>query len=446
MLSLGMVLISIILFIIAYKTYGTYLANQWGIDPSIPTPAHTREDGVDFVPAKPQVLLGHHFASIAGAGPINGPIQAAVFGWVPVLLWIIIGGIFFGGVHDYGSLTASMKNNGKSVGTIVEDYMGNTGKTLFSAFAWLTLVLVVAAFGSIVAQSFESTPVVATASILFMVEAIIFGYFVYRKGANLGIATVIGVIVLFCCIYIAQFFPIQLSATTWTLILGIYAFIASTAPVWILLQPRDYLNSFLLYTMMIGAVVGIIIARPEIQLESFAGFKIEAANGASKFLFPTLFITVACGAISGFHATQSPIISRCIETEKDGRKIFYGAMVAEGIIALIWASAGIAFYKGTGGLLAASGGNSSTVYDMSIGLLGKVGGVLAMIGVIVCPITSGDTAFRSARLTIADWFKIDQTKIPKRLMLAIPLLGIGYLISLIDYSVVWRYFSWSNQT
>ena len=167
-------------------------------------------------------------------------------------------------------------------------------------------------------------------------------------------------------------------------------------------------------------------------------------NGAP--IWPLMFITVACGAISGFHATQSPIISRCINNEKNGRKIFYGAMVAEGIIALIWASAGVAFYKGTGGLLAAGGGNSSTVYEMSIGLLGKFGGVLAMIGVIVCPITSGDTAFRSARLTIADWFKIDQTKIPKRLMLAVPLLGIGYLISLIDYSVVWRYFSWSNQT
>lgn len=457
MLSLGMVLISIILFIIAYKTYGTYLANQWGIDPSIPTPAHTREDGVDFVPAKPQVLLGHHFASIAGAGPINGPIQAAVFGWVPVLLWIIIGGIFFGGVHDYGSLTASMKNNGKSVGTIVEDYMGNTGKTLFSAFAWLTLVLVVAAFGSIVAQSFESTPVVATASILFMVEAIIFGYFVYRKGANLGIATVIGVIVLFCCIYIAQFFPIQLSATTWTLILGIYAFIASTAPVWILLQPRDYLNSFLLYTMMIGAVVGIIIARPEIQLESFAGFKIEAANGASKFLFPTLFITVACGAISGFHSlVGSGTTSKQIDNEKDAKLIGYGGMLIEcALAAIALVTAAYLTKENYGQILSDKG--PTVLFSMGIadfmakfGIPYEHGLTFVTLSVSAFALTTLDTATRLARFIFQEFFEKndgvgEQPILTNKWASTTITVIIAFAFALKGYQLIWPIFGSANQ-
>ncbi len=457
MLSLGMVLISIILFIIAYKTYGTYLANQWGIDPSIPTPAHTREDGVDFVPAKPQVLLGHHFASIAGAGPINGPIQAAVFGWVPVLLWIIIGGIFFGGVHDYGSLTASMKNNGKSVGTIVEDYMGNTGKTLFSAFAWLTLVLVVAAFGSIVAQSFESTPVVATASILFMIEAIIFGYFVYRKGVSLGIATVIGVIVLFCCIYIAQFFPIQLSATTWTLILGIYAFIASTAPVWILLQPRDYLNSFLLYTMMIGAVVGIIIARPEIQLESFAGFKIEAANGASKFLFPTLFITVACGAISGFHSlVGSGTTSKQIDNEKDAKLIGYGGMLIEcALAAIALVTAAYLTKENYGQILSDKG--PTVLFSMGIadfmakfGIPYEHGLTFVTLSVSAFALTTLDTATRLARFIFQEFFEKndgvgEQPILTNKWASTTITVIIAFAFALKGYQLIWPIFGSANQ-
>lgn len=457
MLSLGMVLISIILFIIAYKTYGTYLANQWGIDPSVPTPAHTREDGVDFVPAKPQVLLGHHFASIAGAGPINGPIQAAVFGWVPVLLWIIIGGIFFGGVHDYGSLTASMKNNGKSVGTIVEDYMGNTGKTLFSAFAWLTLVLVVAAFGSIVAQSFESTPVVASASILFMIEAIIFGYFVYRKGVSLGIATVIGVIVLFCCIYIAQFFPIQLSATTWTLILGIYAFIASTAPVWILLQPRDYLNSFLLYTMMIGAVVGIIIARPEIQLESFAGFKIEAANGASKFLFPTLFITVACGAISGFHSlVGSGTTSKQIDNEKDAKLIGYGGMLIEcALAAIALVTAAYLTKENYGQILSDKG--PTVLFSMGIadfmakfGIPYEHGLTFVTLSVSAFALTTLDTATRLARFIFQEFFEKndgvgEQPILTNKWASTTITVIIAFAFALKGYQLIWPIFGSANQ-
>ncbi|MGI5949750.1 carbon starvation CstA family protein [Peptoniphilus sp.] len=457
MLSLGIVLICIILFVIAYNTYGTYLGTQWGIDPSIPTPAHTKEDGVDFVPAKPQILLGHHFASIAGAGPINGPIQAAVFGWLPVLLWIIIGGIFFGGVHDYGSLTASMKNDGKSVGTIVEDYMGNTGKTLFSAFAWLTLILVVAAFGSIVAQSFESTPVVATASLLFMLEAIVFGYFVYRKGANLGIATVIGVIVLFASIYIAQFFPIALSANTWTIILGVYAFVASTAPVWILLQPRDYLNSYLLYTMMIGAFLGILIARPEIQLEKFTGFRLEGANGSVKFLFPTLFITVACGAISGFHSlVGSGTTSKQIDNEKDAKLIGYGAMLIEcALAAIALVTAAYLTKEKYGEILADKG--PTVLFSMGIadfmtkfGIPYEHGLTFVTLSVSAFALTTLDTATRLARFIFQEFFEKndgvgEQPALTNKWVSTTITVVVGFAFALKGYKLIWPIFGSANQ-
>lgn len=457
MLSLGMVLISMILFFIAYKTYGDYLADQWGIDSSKPTPAHTKEDGVDFVPAKPQVLLGHHFASIAGAGPINGPVQAAVFGWVPVLLWIIIGGIFFGGVHDYGSLTASMKHDGKSVGTIVEDYMGSTGKTLFSAFAWLTLILVVAAFGSIVAQSFESTPVVATASILFMVEAIIFGYFVYRKGVNLAIATVIGVIFLFVSIYVAQFFPIQLSATTWVIILGIYAFLASTAPVWILLQPRDYLNSYLLYTMMLGAVLGILIARPEIQMDAYSGFKIESANGAVKLLFPTLFITVACGAISGFHSlVGSGTTSKQIDNERDAKLIGYGGMLIECTLAAIaLVTAAYLTKENYGEILGEKG--PTVLFSMGIadfmskfGVPYEHGLTFVTLSVSAFALTSLDTATRLARFIFQEFFERndgvgEQSPLTNKWVSTTITVVVGFAFALKGYKLIWPIFGSANQ-
>lgn len=289
----------------------------------------------------------------------------------------------------------SVRNDGASISEIVGIYLGNTMKTVMRIFSVILLVMV---------------------GVVFMVGP-----------AGL----------------LAKLTPSFANVTLWTIVILIYYFLATLLPIDKIIGKLYPIFGVCLIMMAVGIAGATIFnsgTRPmmEITLQNLH------PDGAP--IWPLMFITVACGAISGFHATQSPIISRCIDNEKNGRKIFYGAMVAEGIIALIWASAGIAFYKGTGGLLAVGGGNSSTVYEMSIGLLGKVGGVLAMIGVIACPITSGDTAFRSARLTISDWFKIDQSKVSKRLMLSIPLLGIGYLISLIDYSIIWRYFSWSNQT
>lgn len=242
--SLWLIIISIVIFLIAYTTYGSWLAKSWGIDVKRKVPSHTREDGVDYVPAKAPVVLGHHFSSIAGAGPIVGPIAAAMFGWLPVVLWIVIGSIFFGGVHDMGSLFASVRHEGKSIGQVINSTIGRKGKKLFEIFAWLTLILVVAAFTNIVAAAFVSTPEAATSSILFIVLAIIFGIGVYRRGLNLLVGTVIGVILLGVCVWLGTLFPLNLSLNTWMIILLGYIFIASITPVWILLQPRDYLNLF----------------------------------------------------------------------------------------------------------------------------------------------------------------------------------------------------------
>lgn len=456
MLSLGLIVGGIILFIIAYNTYGTWLSKQWKINPDEPTPAHTKEDGVDYCPAKPQVLLGHHFASIAGAGPINGPIQAAVFGWVPVLLWIVIGGIFFGGVHDYGSLTASMKHGGRSIGIIIEDYMGETGKTLFAAFSWLTLILVVAAFTSIVAQTFASTPAAATASILFMIEAIIFGYFVYRRGANLGVATVIGVIVLFASIYVGTLFPLQLSSVAWTVILCIYIFVASTAPVWILLQPRDYLNSFLLYAMMLGSIIGIVIARPEIRLDAFAGWKLVSPNGATKYLFPTLFITVACGAISGFHSlVGSGTTSKQINNEKDAKMIGYGSMLIEcalAIVALITAAYltkenYAAVMKNGPTVLFATG---VADFMAKFGIPVEHGKNFVTLAVSAFALTSLDTATRLARFIFQEFFEKNHGEGKQSIFCNMWVsttitVVLGGALALKGYQLVWPIFGSANQ-
>ncbi|MBP5292315.1 MAG: carbon starvation protein A, partial [Lachnospiraceae bacterium] len=267
-------IISIVLLLCGYVFYGSWLAKQWGIDPKRKTPAHVHEDGVDYMPAQAPVLLGHHFSSIAGAGPINGPIQAAIFGWVPVFLWVVVGGIFFGGVHDFGALFASVRNDGKSIGEVIDDTMGAKAKRLFLVFGYLTLLLVVAAFASIVASTFGSTTAAGKAlegaalaanestamiSILFIMLAIAFGYAVYRRNLNIRLASVFGVLGIALIVAIGlNWHPVSLSYNTWMIVIGVYIMVASVTPVWILLQPRDYLSSFLLYFMIIVAFIGII--------------------------------------------------------------------------------------------------------------------------------------------------------------------------------------------
>ena len=350
-----LLVVGCVILIVGYVTYGKWLAEQWGIDENRVTPAHELEDGNDYVPAKAPVLMGHHFSSIAGAGPINGPIQAAVFGWVPVLLWVLVGGIFFGAVHDFGALFASIRHKGQSIGEVIEDSMGTSAKRLFIIFSYLTLILVVAAFASIVANTFKATydesgvldkvassanASTAMISILFILVAIVFGFLVYRRNAGLGISTVIGVAAIVLCMAIGlNFHPLYLNGTTWMIIVGIYITVASVTPVWILLQPRDYLSSFLLYGMMIVAVVGIVGAHPTIDIPAFTGFVDQATNGSGVSLgtlFPALFITIACGAISGFHSlVGSGTTAKQLDNERDARPIAYGAMLIECALALI---------------------------------------------------------------------------------------------------------------
>ncbi|MDI9495471.1 MAG: carbon starvation protein A [Bacillota bacterium] len=450
MSSLVLIIGSIVVFLVGYVTYGGYLAKQWGVDPTIKTPAHEMNDGIDYVPTKPAVLLGHHFASIAGAGPINGPIQAAIFGWVPVLLWIVLGSIFVGGVHDYGSLFASVRHKGKSIGEVIHANMGKKGMMLFSIFAWLTLLLVVAAFTNIVASTFASVPAAASSSLMFIVLAIVFGYLVYRKGVSLKIGTIFGVIILFLCVYLGYIFPIQLSLNTWIIILMVYIFAASTAPVWILLQPRDYLNSFLLYAMIAGAVIGIVIFNPSVQLPAVTGFNV---NG--QLMFPMLFVIVACGAISGFHSlVGSGTTSKQVDNEKDTKLIGYGAMLIEGVLAVI--ALITAAYVSNTELTELLKGGPVNVFSSGVGTFMSKFGIPFDIGksfvalaVSAFALTSLDTATRLGRFIFQEFFDDPEKEKPSVLTnmyvsTAITVLIGGYLAAG-GYAKIWPIFGSANQ-
>ncbi len=347
MSAIVILLIALALLALGYIFYGSWLAKQWGVDPNHETPAHTSYDGKDFVPANPAVLMGHHFSSIAGAGPINGPIQAAVFGWVPVFLWVVIGGIFFGAMHDFGALFASIRHNGGSIGEVIKDEMGVKAQRLFTIFALLVLILVIASFTAVVAGTFVSEGPVftvgranvsgnastATTSLLFIVIAFIFGYFVYRKNVKVGPATIVGIIGIVLIVIAGLNFGVNASRTFWVLFIAVYIIVASLLPVWMLLQPRDYLSSFLLYGMMLIAIIGILFSGATVDLPAFAGWKGISGNAS---LFPTLFITVACGAVSGFHALiGSGTTSKQLDSEKDAKVIGYGAMIVESALAII---------------------------------------------------------------------------------------------------------------
>lgn len=450
MMSVLVLVGSAIIFIIAYASYGAWLTKKWGVDNTRPTPAHTEEDGVDYVPTNSAVLLGHHFSSIAGAGPINGPIQAAIFGWVPVLLWIVIGSIFFGGAHDYGSLLVSIRSKGKSIGQVIDDTMGNTGKKLFSIFAWLTLLLVVAAFSNIVANTFAANPGAATSSLLFVILAIGFGYAVYRKGLSLKIGTVIGVILLFLAIWVGPMFPIQLSVNTWIVILAIYIFLASTAPVWILLQPRDYLNSFLLYAMMAGALLGIILYRPAIKLQAVTSF-----NVGGQWLFPMLFVTVACGAISGFHSlVGSGTTSKQIDKEDDAKVIGYGGMLIEGLLAVV--ALITAAYLSQGELTELLKGGPVNVFASGIGTFMSRFGIpfesgktFVALAVSAFALTSLDTATRLGRFIFQEYFedpeKEKQSPLTNMYVSTTITVVLGSYLAIGGFAKIWPIFGSANQ-
>jgi carbon starvation protein len=466
--ALVVLLGSIVVLIVAYLTYGSWLAKEWGVDDSIKTPAHAMKDGIDYEPAKAPVLLGHHFASIAGAGPINGPIQAAIFGWVPVLLWVILGGIFFGAVQDFSSLFASVRHKGKSIGYVISENMGDRAKKLFLLFAYLTLLLVVAAFASIVANTFngfDQTGALiptggstASISMLFIVISVAFGYFVYRRNAPLSVATIVGILALILCIALGLKFPVYLGLNAWLAIITVYIFLASVTPVWILLQPRDYLNSFLLYGMMIAALVGVVFNNPTITLPAFTGF--GGINGNS-FLFPLLFITVACGAISGFHSlVGSGTSSKQLDKEADAKAIGYGGMLIECVLAVIaLICVGILFADGK-----MPSGTPTAVFATGIAkMISAIAGeasydvayALIILSVSAFCLTSLDTATRLARYMFQEFFS-DEAKDSSELtgfkkLLINPYFAtlvtvvIGGAMAMGGYAKIWPLFGASNQ-
>jgi carbon starvation protein len=472
--ALVLIILAVIIFVVAYLTYGRYLAKTWGIDPTRKTPAYELEDGVDYVPAKTPVLMGHHFSSIAGAGPINGPIQAALFGWVPCFLWIVIGGIFFGAVQDFGALFVSIRHKGKSLGEVIEENIGKRTRILFTVFAWLVLLLVIAAFGDIVATSFvgasyggsASNGSVATASLLFIPLAIAFGFLVYRKNAPMSVATILGVVLLAACVVLGLVFPMNISKNVWIAVVFIYIMIASVTPVWILLQPRDYLSSFLLYFMMAAAVIGIIgatIVNPAsttFKTPAFVGFKV-----GTSYLFPTLFITIACGAISGFHSLiASGTTSKQLSSEKDAQMIGYGSMLIEcvlGVISLI--AIGTLSVDGSQAAVKEALGLDSisptVIFGTAIASFFETIGfgpaavsatkTIIMLAVSCFCLTSLDTATRLGRFLFQELFA--DTKVGKQLKLdnmyvaTIITAFFGFVLCLAGYSKVWPLFGAANQ-
>lgn len=389
-------LISLVVLIVGYMVYGLVVEKVFGIDRQRVTPAVRLNDGVDFVPMSwPRIFL-IQLLNIAGLGPIFGAIMGALFG-PAAFLWIVFGGIFAGAVHDYLSGMISLRHDGKSVTEIVGIYLGENIKKIMIVFSVVLLILV----GTV----FISGP----AGLL----------------ANLGMTGIFA------------------NKIFWVAIIVIYYFLATMLPIDKIIGKIYPIFGIALSVMALG-IAGVMIfngaAIPEITLSNL--------HPKGLPIWPMMFITIACGAISGFHATQSPLMARCIKSEHYGRHVFYGAMIAESVIALIWAAAAIVFFNGVEGLNAAlaKGGPSFVVNEISMNMLGTVGGILALLGVVACPITSGDTAFRSARLVIADAFKIDQKSIKSRLLLSIPLLAIGYALTLIDFAIIWRYFAWANQT
>ena len=486
-------IISIAVLLCGYIFYGKWLSEQWGVDPSKKTPAHELEDGMDYVPAKTPVLMGHHFSSIAGAGPINGPIQAAIFGWVPVLLWVLIGGVFFGGVHDYGALFSSIRHKGQSIGEVIEDAMGSLAKKIFIVFGYLTLLLVVAAFSSIVASTFGSTTSAGAAvegaallaheqtamiSILFIVLAIIFGIMVYRKNVPVGIASVIGVIGIVAIVAIGMnFHPITISYKAWMWILAVYILIASVTPVWILLQPRDYLSSFLLYFMIAVALIAIIgstlAGQGSLTIPAFTGTVAPASNGlfTTGTLFPALFVTIACGAISGFHSlVASGTTSKQIDNEANARPVAYGSMLIECVVAVISLCA-VGFVwntvSGSAEDLAASGMTSPTaVFAGGISqMIGAFAGAdsplvsicysMFVLAVSVFCLTSLDTATRLARYMFQEfWLAPDEdvkdVQGAKKLLCnpyfaTVITVVLGIALGMTGYAKIWPLFGAANQ-
>lgn len=461
-----MMVIALVVLIGAYLVYGRYLAKTWGVDPKAKTPAYELEDGVDYVPADTNVVFGHQFASIAGAGPINGPIQAAIFGWLPVLLWILIGGVFFGAVQDFASMYASVKNKGRTIGYIIEAYIGKLGKKLFLLFCWLFCILVVAAFADVVAGTFNgfnpdqslntANGAVATTSMLFIVEAVALGMILKYGKLNKWVNTGIAIAFLVVAVALGLAMPMYLSLNTWHILVFLYIMVASIVPVWSLLQPRDYLNSYLLIFMIIAAIAGVFVANPSCNLEAFVAF-----NVGGQYLFPILFVTIACGAVSGFHSlVSSGTASKQIKNERNMLPVSFGAMLMESMLAVISLIAVSSFASGEA---AAQGLNTpAQVFAGAIANFLQVVGLpynlvftLINLAVSAFALTSLDSVARVGRLSFQEFWMEDgmdeKTMNPflklmtNKVFATVITLVLAYLLAKVGYKEIWPLFGSANQ-
>ena len=479
-------IVAVVVLLLGYVFYGGYLARQWGIDPNRPTPAHEQEDGNDYVPAPPYMVLGHHFSSIAGAGPINGPIQAAVFGWVPVLLWVLIGGIFMGAVHDFGALFASLRNKGRTISIIIAENVDDTARKLFAIFSYVVLILVVAAFSSIVANTFASTAEkvnvaneqTASVSLLFIVAAVIWGFTLHGRKLPTVINIGVSLMIIAAVVWLGfVWHPFQLSYTNWMIILSVYILIASITPVWILLQPRDYLSSYLLYALMLLAIFGVIGASvmgaaSHLEIPAFGGFvtsnKVivdgetvinKAAQGG--FLFPALFVTIACGAISGFHSmVASGTTSKQLDKESQAQAIGYGSMLIECLLAVlsliavgfVWAKYQAGGYASPTAVFA--DGLSQMIATIP-GLADAQGIAYALLilAVSVFCLTSLDTATRLARYLFQEFWIPDSSKeypawkqfLANKYVATVITVVFGVSLGMNGYTLIWPLFGAANQ-
>jgi carbon starvation protein len=463
--GLSLLIISVVVLGIAYLLYGKLLVRFWGIDPARKTPASEREDGMEYVPTSPAVVFGHEFASIAGAGPINGPIIAAMFGWLPALLWLLLGSVFFGAVHDFAALFTSVRNQGKSIGFVIEQHVGKTGKRLFLVFVWLFSILIAGAFADIVAGTFagiDSAGVsnatnasVASTSCLFILAALGLGFLIRKRKASDLASAVIAIDLLLVCIVLGIFFPVFLEKSIWLYLVFAYIFVASVLPVWTLEQPRNYLNSFLLIAMIVAAFVGVVFTNPKMEIPAVTGF---AVNGS--FLFPGLFITIACGAISGFHSlVATGSTSRQINNERYMLPVSYGAMLVETLVAVLaLISVGSLAWNGS-----LPHGTPTVVFATAVsgflhqlGLPSQVSFTIVSLAVSAFVLTTLDTVARLGRLSFSELFSLGESAAKEKRNPLFRMLSTkaaasvctllpAYLLSVMGYENIWTLFGSANQ-
>lgn len=467
--TLVIVLIAAVCLLAGYVFYGRWLAKKWGIDPKAKTPAYTHEDGEDYVPTDGWTVFAHQFSSIAGAGPVTGAIQAAAFGWLPVLLWILLGGIFFGAVTDFGALYASVKNEGKSMGMLIEQYIGKTGRKLFLLFCWLFTLIVTAAFADMVSGTFNGfvtdaatgeitkstvNGAAGSISIMFIAFAVVFGLIQKKMKFTGWKEVVLGLVCMVACFVLGISFPIVATRETWNYVTFAYIFFAAILPMWLLMQPRDFMTTFMFIFMIAAAAIGLLVAHPTMNLPVYTGFHNEKLGD----MFPILFVTVACGAVSGFHSlVSSGTSSKTISNEKDMLKVGYGAMILESLLAVLALC--------VAGAAASADGTAATGTPFQIFSAG-VAGFLEMFGIPVhiaqCIMTmcvsalalsTLDSVARIGRMSFQELFSVDDMEhadgwrklFCNKYFATVITLVFGYILTKVGYTNIWPLFGSANQ-